>query len=242
MGRHCRALTLTFRVAAIEGEEDHDATWFLGHTERIDFGPLYEEDGELWCSATVHIPCRYLVMDPDGRTGRCKAHGYTGKIPTPRRKKDPRRLEGDEFALVEQGQMVTRTLTPPPAPSPSSGSNPCATARCRTADGKIGAACCRDLRADILCTPRQKLLESLIRSRKPPYLCKPERDPEWPDLLSVEIISACAYLLADGRSCGLHGRYRPDGRPAKPLLCTRWPTSRKGLHPGCAFRNPRVPL
>nr|MBA2458986.1 hypothetical protein [Gemmatimonadales bacterium] len=49
------------------------------------------------------------------------------------------------------------------------------------------------------------------------------------------VISACGYLGEDGLACGLHGRRRPDGRPAKPDLCSEWPPKNKGLHPGCVF-------
>jgi hypothetical protein len=54
------------------------------------------------------------------------------------------------------------------------------------------------------------------------------------------MISACGYLDEDGLNCRLHGRLRPDGRPAKPDLCSEWPDDGKGLHPGCIFYTPPV--
>jgi hypothetical protein len=43
--------------------------------------------------------------------------------------------------------------------------------------------------------------------------------------------------LEDGVNCGLHGRKRPDGRPAKPDLCSEWPEKGDLMHPGCVFRK-----
>ena len=115
----------------------------------------------------------------------------------------------------------------------SGGDNPCATAPCRTADNTRKAACCRDLQVEIMCTRAQRRLEALVRSRRSPYLCKIERGGDYS--LEVEMISACGYLEADGVSCSLHGRHRPDGRTAKPDLCFEWPPKNRGLHPGCIF-------
>jgi hypothetical protein len=238
------------RVAVLEGQEDHDATWLLGHTERIDFGKSFTENDELWVTARVHVPCRHLEQGGNG-TMRCGAWGFRGQVPVPERPPQPRRLGGDRFQVVENRRLVTRTL-PVAAPRrralplhhpPTPDANPCATAPCRTADGRRRAACCRDLQVEIRCDEdRQDLLEALLRSRKSPYLCKVDReDPDEP-VVNVEILSACDYLLEDGLHCGLHGRTRTDGRPAKPELCSTWPEKRTGLHPGCAFRNRRVPL
>ncbi|HEY3934302.1 MAG TPA: hypothetical protein VGL65_06745 [Gemmatimonadales bacterium] len=161
------------------------------------------------------------------------------------RKAEPRALGGDRFAIVDRRRLATRTIDPPPVPrralplAASAAANPCATARCRTADNTRGAACCRDIQVDVACSPRAKHLEALIRSRKSPYLCKVEREED--DRLVVEVISACGYLDQDG-ACQLHGRSRDDGRPAKPLMCSHWPAKRTGLHPGCAFRNRRLKL
>ena len=112
------------------------------------------------------------------------------------------------------------------------GDNPCATAPCRTADNRRGSACCRDLQIEIMCGREEVELEALVRSRRSPYLCKVSRDGDLS--LDAEIISACGYL-EQGGSCSLHGRIRPDGRPAKPDLCSEWPENGKGLHPGCVF-------
>ncbi|HEY4101063.1 MAG TPA: hypothetical protein VGM20_09320 [Gemmatimonadales bacterium] len=245
LGRHCRTLDVTLRVAAIEGEEDHDATWLLGHTERIDFGPLFERDGELWCDASIHVPCRFLATGDDAVSVRCTAHGFDGRLKMPERTPELRALGDDRFAIVERQRLVTRQIeaAPPAAPARralpvvAEQSNPCATARCRTADNRQGAACCRDVQVDIACSPRATHLEALIRSRKSPLLCKTDREED--DRLVVEIISACGYLDTSG-ACRLHGRTRADGRPAKPIMCSKWPEKRSGLHPGCAFRNTRL--
>ncbi len=231
------------RVAAIEGNEDHDATWFYGHIERIDFHRQFTEDGEYWCEATVHVPCRHLQVGPDGRTARCAAHGFTGTPTIPRRNGARRRLGRDRFILMDRGRLVRRHLPPPPPPVRQlpvvATTNPCATAACHTSDGTRKAACCRDLQVDVRCGPRRPLLEARLRHRKSPYLCKVTRDPGDPELVNAESISACGYLGDDGIHCDLHGRRRADGRPAKPLLCSAWPESREGLHPGCVFQKRR---
>jgi len=112
------------------------------------------------------------------------------------------------------------------------GANPCLGAKCTTADHTRGAACCRDLQIEILCAERETKLESLVRSRLSPYLCKIER--ETPRTLGAEMISACGYL-DDRGECGLHGRLRADGTTAKPDLCFDWPKEGRGEHPGCVF-------
>ena len=155
----------------------------------------------------------------------------------PRRAEQPRRLGGQRFRVVDAKRMVTRSLAPRARPAHAlpvlDAANPCATAPCRTADNKRGAACCRDLQVEIMCTKGERRLEALVRSRRSPYLCKVERAGDFS--LEVEMISACGYLEDDGVACSLHGRLRADGRPAKPDLCTEWPPKNRGLHPGCVF-------
>jgi len=241
MGPHCDGLRVLLRVATEDqgaGSADHEATWLLGHTERITFlGDLERDGADLFTEAVLQVPCRFL--EPHGQGARCKAHGYTRRTaprhPDPA---EPRRLGGDRFRIVERGKAIDRSL-PAPARAPRelplhAGSNPCATASCRTADNRRGAACCRDLQIEIMCTPRQERLEALVRARKVPYLCKVERSS--PVSLGAELISACAFLLEDGVHCDLHGRHRADGRPAKPDLCSDWPEPGDCYHPGCVFR------
>ncbi|HEY4321687.1 MAG TPA: hypothetical protein VGM77_10995 [Gemmatimonadales bacterium] len=234
------------RVTAVEGDEDHDATWLLGHTERIDFGPLYQDEGELWCQAAIEVPCRFLATNGDDpRQVRCTAWGYEAAVPLTRRVPEARQLGRDRFRIVDNKRLVTRRLDPPPPVAPTRRAlpvvmtNPCAGAACRTSDNTQGDACCRDIHVDIKCSDRQPLLKALLSNRKSPYLCKPV--DEEPGLLMVEIISACSFL-ADTGGCTLHGRHRDDGRPAKPLMCSAWPKKRTGLHPGCAFKSRKVPL
>lgn len=250
LGRHCRALDVTLRAAALEGQEDHDATWFYGHTQRVDFGRSFIDDDELWCESTVHVPCRHLRLGEDGVSATCGAWGYTGRIPAIRRTPAPRRLGRDRFRIVEKRKLVTRHIPPPPPPkpkralplAPTTNGNPCATGTCSTSDGTKKAACCRDLNVDIRCTTKQPLLEALLRNRKSPYLCKVDRENPDDQVVSAEIISACGFLQEDGIHCDLHGRVRADGRPAKPEMCSHWPEKRTGLHNGCVFKSRKIPL
>lgn len=245
LGPQCRALHVTLRVGSLEEGEaslDHEATWLLGHTEQITFGAPWAGNGDLYVDATLHVPCRYFRED--GATATCGLYGYRGVPPRrPRRSEQPRRLGGHRFRVVNAKRMVARSLAPAPAPTPVRAlpvldvANPCAAAPCRTADNKRGAACCRDLQVEIMCSKGERRLESLVRARKSPYLCKVERGGDFS--LDVEMISACGYLGDDGVACSLHGRLRADGRPAKPDLCTEWPPKNRGLHPGCVFRPRR---
>ena len=239
LGTQCRSLRVTLRIGELEeGPEslDHEATWLLGHTGHIDFHELWEGDGDLYVEAVLHVPCRYLQQE--GATARCRAHGFTGPAPRVRRREpQPLQLGGDRFVVVSECANAIQRLPYPrrslPVLDATAGDNPCATAPCRTADHTRKAACCRDLQLEVMCNRGQQRLEALVRSRRSPYLCKIERAGDYS--LEVEMISACGYLQADGVSCSLHGRYRPDGRTAKPDLCFEWPPKNRGLHPGCIF-------
>jgi hypothetical protein len=250
MGSHCDRLRVVLRIATREGPKDgdprsadHEATFLLGHTERITFlGDLWVDRKDLYHEAVLHVPCRFLRRNGNGDS--CGAHGFHRAARDPRPDPaEPRAFPGDRFTLVEAGKVVTRVLPPPPRHPRSlpvqASANPCATAPCRTADNTKGAACCRDFQIEIMCTRRQGALEALVRSRKSPYLCKVER--ESPYSLSGEFISACGFLMEDGVNCVLHGRKRPDGRPAKPDLCSEWPETGDLMHPGCVFRKAAGP-
>ncbi len=236
VGPQCHGLEVTLRCAKLDDgpdSADHEATWLLGHTERIDFGPLVQRGDELQCAAYLAVPCRFVRKT--GSQVVCRAHGFTGTVPPPSRTPATRRLGENRFALVDQGRLVTTELKPASAGLPVlSGDNPCETARCQTADHKVGAACCRDLQIEILCRPEETVLESLVRSRKAPYLCKVDR--ESPDSLGAEAISACSFLGDDGINCSLHSRTRPGRRSAKPDLCFDWPKPDDSSHSGCVFR------
>src|SRR5205814_4653025 len=137
----------------------------------------------------------------------------------------PLQLGGDRFVVVEDCQNAVRSLPLPPRSLPvlgngsaSVGENPCASAPCRTSDNTRGAACCRDLQVEIMCTRAQARLEALVRARRSPYVCKVVRAGDFS--IEAEMISACGYLADDGIACSLHGRLRSDGRPAKPDLCS----------------------
>jgi hypothetical protein len=231
---------VTLRVGTFEDGSrslDHEATWLLGHTDQISFGELWEDEGDLYVEAVLHVACRYLRQE--NGSAQCLAHGFRGPVPGgPRRREQPRRLGRDRFVVVDDAQVTTRALPLPETPRALPVlENPCATAPCRTADNRRGAACCRDLQVEIMCTRSERRLEALVRSRRSPYLCKIERAGDYS--LEVEMISACGYLGDDGIACTLHGRRRPDGRPAKPDLCSEWPPQNQGLHPGCVFARGR---
>lgn len=246
LGAQCKSLRVTLRIGELEEGAtslDHEATWLLGHTERIDFLELWEGEGDLYVDAVLQVGCRYL--HEDGGRATCRAHGFEGPAPRgSRRQHLPLQLGGDRFVVVDECRNAVRDLALPPRPLPVLGNgtvagdeNPCASAPCRTADNTRKAACCRDLQVEIMCTRAQRRLESLVRSRRSPYLCKIERAGDYS--LEVEVISACGYLGPDGVACSLHGRHRADGRTAKPDLCFEWPPKNRGLHPGCVFAPKR---
>ncbi len=261
LGRQCQGLTVILRIGSLDegiASLDHEPTWLLGHTERINFGSLWSGDGDLYVDATLRVPCRFLQAGDGGRA-RCRIHGFEGPMPRPiRRSEQPRQLGRDRFLIVDRmGQRDLRLAPPaPPAAPPAAplsaplsapssapttrplpvlaSGNPCEGAPCETSDHKRGAACCRDLQVEIMCTRRETRLESLVHYRKSPYLCKVEREGDFS--IEAEMISACGYIEEGGVACTLHGRKRRDGRSAKPDLCFEWPPKGKGLHPGCVFR------
>jgi len=280
MGPQCAGLRVLLRVATLEtktggpdqsvgraggravkrkvdlGSADHEATWLLGHTERITFlGDLRRDGRDLFQEAVLHVPCKYLRRsEASGLNGvgtgpeSCGAHGYTR--PVPRRASpgpdpaEPRCFPGDRFRIVDRAQAVTRVLPPPIRPPRElpihAGSNPCVGAACRTADNTRGAACCRDLQVEIMCTPGQRRLEALVRSRQSPYLCKVERAHELLRDLGVRFLSGgwgalrASWPAPSGRKArearplqrvAGGGRYnasgvRVRGRPVGPLVET----------------------
>ena len=241
LGPQCRRLKVVLRVSndlehAAAG--DHEATWMLGHTQRISFGRMWRHRDDLFIDATIHVPCRHLREG--SATASCTAHGYRGRLTPESSRRQRRQLGKNRFQIVESGRLVEREL-PPPRVSKRAlavlSHNPRAEAPCQTSDHKRGAACCRDLQIEVMCARTWTRQELLIRSRKSPYLCKVVREND--EALEAEMISACSYLGADGIACSLHGRHRPDGRKAKPDLCHRWPKPSKDetLHVGCVFAN-----
>jgi hypothetical protein len=244
LGRHCRELDVTVRISDLEDDgktlQDAAATWLTGHTERITWGEPYVAEGILKVDATVHVPCRYLENSSD--SARCQAYGYNGREPQSTQPADRATLQfgQNKFSIIHHRLRRTMDLPfeePPPRSLPVLQSeNPCATAECRTADNKRGAACCRDLTLELDLPERKKRLEALIRSRKNPYVCRVKRDDE--DTLDCEVISSCGYLENGSVNCTLHGRVRPNGRPAKPSICSEWPDELdedETGHPGCVL-------
>jgi len=239
-------MPVTLRVGILDvGSPDScdaEATWLFGHTERVTFREMRTRDREVLVESVLHVRCRHLQPTGEG-AARCRAHGFAGPLPPPTRgARQPRRLGGDRFTVIEEHVPRELPLPFPPRTLPVieadglDNENPCAIAPCATADHKRGSACCRDLQIEILCAEGDTHLEALVRSRLSPYLCKVSR--ERPDAIEAELISACDYLDDAQRNCALHGRVRPDGRPAKPELCSAWPDDGKGLHPGCLWYTP----
>ena len=146
----------------------------------------------------------------------------------------------DRFRIVVGDHQEDVELPPPPRQLPVIAAeddiNPCSLAPCTTADHRRGSACCRDMQLEIRCPDDSSTLELLLRSRQSPYFCKVSRErPGW---IEGELINTCDYLDDERLNCTLHGRHRPDGRPAKPDLCSEWPDDGKGLHPGCLWYDP----
>lgn len=253
------------RVADLEDDsqtlQDAAATWLLGHTERITMGKPYVKGDELLVDAVVHVPCKHLRL-PDDRplpaspngvreeTGggrpvvRCAAHGFRGSLP-----RASLAHEGDnrngfhrrdrKFQIVFKGRQRALNLPLKRAARRAlpvlETENPCWSAPCRTADNTTGAACCRDLTLDVVLPKTDRALEDLLRSRRPPYLCKVTRTND--TTVECEVISACGYLGDDGVNCVLHDRLLPNGRSAKPSICFEWPDlgpDDEG-HPGCTL-------
>ena len=112
-------MPVTLRVGPLEegtASLDHEATWLIGHTQHVTFADLWEDEGELYVDATLHIPCRYLRQD--GTTATCTAYGYTGASPRgPYRAEQPRQLPRERFTIVENRRDHSPG-TPTPAPKP----------------------------------------------------------------------------------------------------------------------------
>jgi hypothetical protein len=249
LGTQCRELRLTLRIAELDedGATFHDAvaTWLLGHTERITFGRPYVRDRRLLVDATVHVGCKYLRMENDGpgrpggpQIAQCKAHAFDGFVPAATTPPRPTLHDGKgRYAVVQDRKIQTVSLSASPAPRRAlptlQTENPCVGAPCRTADHTRGAACCRDLTAEVVLQENRGETEALLRSRVSPFVCKVTLAGE--DILECEIISACGYLAGDDLSCSLHGLVRASGAPAKPSLCSDWPDTDPDseYHPGC---------
>lgn len=237
---------MTLRIGSLEESAeslDHESTWLLGHTQQISFGPPRTQGTDLVVDSVIHVRCRHLKAGDTPGTGRCAVHGHIGPMPPRTRgRTQPRRLGGDRFLVISSQAMTVLDLPFPARSLPVvdlEDVNPCSIAPCETADHKRGSACCRDLQVEMMCSREQVELESLIRSRQSPYLCKIAREAN--DAIEAEMISACGYLDDAGENCTLHGRSRPDGRTAKPDLCSEWPPKGKGLHPGCIFSPTPTP-
>ena len=247
LGSQCQEIPVTLRIGSLEqgaSAADHEATWLLGHTERISFRNLRARGPRPAGRCRPPRPLPAPQATPRRSAGVCAAHRlHTGPFPPPSRgAAQPRQLGGEKFLVVEDHALAAVALKVPPRSLP-------------VVDGDlIGGESLFDrpvhhggpsARLGLLSRPAggdplfplgHSDLEALVRSRLSPYLCKITRASE--DALEAEMISACGYL--DGRGSELHPAWaeRPDGRPAKPDLCSEWPDNGKGLHPGCIFYTP----
>jgi glutaredoxin len=250
--RTCQELDVTIKIADLENdtrtEKDDAATWIIGHHERISFGAIYDDGKSMLVDARIHVPCRFLYIasagEPDAAAS-CKLYDFKGPIPKSKRQVPTVLQPGaGRFTIVRKGTRKELELALkgpvekgkkrklPVVESP----NPCAAAPCRTSDNKKGAACCRDLKLELLVPKSSKNKMALLRTRKSPYLCKVKRENK--RLVEVEVISACGYLAEeDGITCVLHDRRRPNGKKAKPQLCYDWPDfgNDETGHAGCVF-------
>ena len=221
--------------------QDAAATWLQGHTEHITFGAPYVEGDELLVDATVHVACKHLRSANGTTRSTCAVYGFEGR--TPQSSQDMETgptfdRGGERYRIFHKRRNRVLPLPLKRAARrslPVKNANPCATAPCRTADNKRGAACCRDLTLDVVLTESETEMDALLRSRKSPYLCKVSRENE--TTVECEVISACGYLDDDGISCVLHDRLLPNGRNAKPSICYEWPDLGPDDtgHPGCVF-------
>src|SRR5688572_20060821 len=115
LGSQCLAIRATLRVSSdlkTPTSGDQEATWLLGHTERIAFGKLWLHEGDLYSKAILRVPCKYL--EREGEQARCAAWGHAGTLPTPAPVRQRRRLGDKRFRIVERGHLVARELTRPP--------------------------------------------------------------------------------------------------------------------------------
>src|SRR3954463_7282978 len=111
LGSQCRTVPVVLRGGALEEGSvslDHESTWLIGHTQHITFYDIWEDEGELYVDAMLHVPCRFLRRD--GATASCTAYGYTGPTPRgPARREQPRRLGRDRFVIVENRRTTARS-------------------------------------------------------------------------------------------------------------------------------------
>lgn len=246
LGPECLELKVTLRVADLaedtSTQQDALATWLSAHVERISFGEPYVRGRRVLVDAVLRVPCKHLRAGrqecQDGRErARCTAHGFTGPLPQVR--SAPRPVFQDaagRISLIQRRRRRWLSLQRRSAPRRVLRvlhDNPCVGAPCRTADNARGAACCRDLTLEVVAPADNDRLEPLLRSRRPPYVCKVSRVDA--DMVECEVISACGYLDHDGITCILHDRLLPSGRSAKPYLCVEWPdhSGDYATHPGC---------
>ena len=230
LGSQCRGIPVILRVGALE---EGTPPWIMrppGSSGIPSTSPSMTSGrtrgSYTWtqCSTFLAATCKPTETAP-----AAPPTGSRGPTPRgPAKPEQPRRWAGTVRGGGEPADDGPAPSRRQPAAFRSWPANPCALAACRTADNPRGAACCRDLQIEIMCTKRQRRLEALVRSRRSPYLCKVERAGDFS--IEAEIISACGYLDDDGIGCTLHGRRRADGRPAKPDLCSEWPQKK---HRGC---------
>lgn len=253
LGRHCRELTLTLRIADLREDgrtlQDAAATWLLGHTQRMTFCKPFVRDGELLVHARVHVPCKYLRVDGGNGTGsgssggsarsalasraptgtaRCTAHGFRGPLPAgtqPLPDDRPAVRHGaTTFAVVFRGERRWIQL---PLKRAAERALPVLN------DNPCAGAPCRtaDNSKGAACC-RDLTIDVAVEpdDTVTEALLRARKSPylckvtrENPQTIECEVVSACSYLDSDGVSCVLHDRLLPNGRLAKPSICREWP-------------------
>ncbi|MBI3081604.1 MAG: hypothetical protein HYY94_01575 [Gemmatimonadetes bacterium] len=207
---------MTLRIADLDDDaptRDALATWLLGHGQRISFGKPYVRGRRVLVDAVVHVPCKHLRAESAAGAG--EAAEAAGRV----------RCAAHAFV----GPMPP-TRQPPQPPSLRNGAGALAIVY-RGRQRRLDLAT-----LEILAPASRRHsdhLEALLLARRSPYLCKTERVSS--DIIECEVISACGYLEDDRISCALHHRLRPDGTPAKPMVCSNWPDLGPDDvgHPGC---------
>ena len=244
LGRQCRSLRVTLRVGDLADGPglDHEATWLLGHTEAITFGRPRRVKGDLLVEAELRVPCRYLGPGPGGGSA-CRAHGFHGPVVrgAAAGEAQPRRLARDRFRVVDRHRQADLALLPPRRSLPGPEWH-------QSLRG--GALSDRGQHPARGMLPGSADRDPLPARRGPagasdPVPAEPLPLQDRADGPTVDRGGGHLRLWLPGRtdgvSCGLHGRLRPDGRTAKPDLCSEWPDDGKGEHPGCIFGGPEGP-
>lgn len=238
MGSYCRQIPVRMVICPPDTdrrEADHLATWLTGHTGRLDFGEISWRAEGLVVDAVLHAPCAFLRDSPGG-AAECVGFGYCDSSETVERVAASRVRGNRTYELVEDAAIRELQLSELSTDSAERAHpNPCAGVACVAGDRSTGSACCREMAIYILCDETDTGLLQLLMSRDSSVVSRVVRYS--PGVLQAQLISACSYLGPRG-DCTLYGRARPDGLPAWPSICQRWPlTADEVRNPRCIFHR-----